>query len=54
MPQGEILQLDEFSRTRAKLSVRWADEAGGFRRGRKLEKIVCEAQGTTELFFDDV
>jgi acyl-CoA dehydrogenase len=31
-----------------------ADEASGFRRGRKLEKIGCEAQDTTELFFDDV
>jgi acyl-CoA dehydrogenase len=31
-----------------------ADEASGFRRGRKLEKIGCDAQDTTELFFDDV
>jgi alkylation response protein AidB-like acyl-CoA dehydrogenase len=30
------------------------DEADGFRRGPKLEKIGCEAQDTSELFFDDV
>ena len=30
------------------------ETAEGFRRGRKLEKIGCEAQDTSELFFDDV
>jgi acyl-CoA dehydrogenase len=30
------------------------DEAKGFRRGRNLDKIGCEAQDTSELFFDDV
>ena len=30
------------------------DEAEGFARGRKLEKIGLEAQDTSELFFDDV
>ena len=30
------------------------DEADGFRRGRNLDKIGCEAQDTSELFFDDV
>ncbi|MDB5584177.1 MAG: acyl-CoA dehydrogenase [Bradyrhizobium sp.] len=31
-----------------------ADQANGFRRGRHLDKIGCEAQDTSELFFDDV
>jgi long-chain-acyl-CoA dehydrogenase len=30
------------------------DEVDGFRRGRNLNKIGCEAQDTSELFFDDV
>jgi acyl-CoA dehydrogenase len=30
------------------------DEVDGFRRGRNLDKIGCEAQDTSELFFDDV
>ncbi|MDE2156253.1 MAG: acyl-CoA dehydrogenase family protein [Xanthomonadaceae bacterium] len=30
------------------------DAAGGFRRGRNLDKIGLEAQDTSELFFDDV
>jgi acyl-CoA dehydrogenase len=30
------------------------DEAEGFRRGRNLDKVGCEAQDTSELFFDDV
>src|SRR5690606_38482717 len=30
------------------------DEAEGFRRGRKLDKVGCDAQDTSELFFDDV
>ena len=30
------------------------DEVEGFERGRKLEKIGCEAQDTAELFFNDV
>ena len=30
------------------------DEAEGFRRGKKLDKIGIEAQDTSELFFDDV
>ena len=29
-------------------------DAGGFRRGRKLEKLGMHAQDTSELFFDDV
>lgn len=30
------------------------DRAEGFRRGRNLDKVGCEAQDTSELFFDDV
>jgi acyl-CoA dehydrogenase len=30
------------------------DEAKGFRRGKKLDKIGLDAQDTSELFFDDV
>jgi acyl-CoA dehydrogenase len=30
------------------------DQVEGFRRGRNLDKIGCEAQDTSELFFDDV
>jgi alkylation response protein AidB-like acyl-CoA dehydrogenase len=30
------------------------DEAQGFRRGKKLDKIGLDAQDTSELFFDDV
>lgn len=30
------------------------DKAEGFRRGRNLDKVGCEAQDTSELFFDDV
>lgn len=30
------------------------DDVAGFRRGRNLDKIGCEAQDTSELFFDDV
>ena len=30
------------------------DEAEGFRRGRKLDKVGLDAQDTSELFFDDV
>ncbi len=30
------------------------DEAQGFRRGRKLDKVGLKAQDTSELFFDDV
>ena len=30
------------------------EDAEGFRRGGKLDKIGCEAQDTSELFFDDV
>ncbi len=30
------------------------DQAEGFRRGRKLDKIGLDAQDTSELFFDDV
>ncbi len=30
------------------------DQAQGFRRGRKLDKIGMDAQDTSELFFDDV
>lgn len=30
------------------------DDAPGFRRGRNLDKVGCEAQDTSELFFDDV
>ena len=30
------------------------DDAEGFRRGRNLDKVGCEAQDTSELFFDDV
>jgi len=30
------------------------DRAKGFRRGRNLDKVGCEAQDTSELFFDDV
>lgn len=30
------------------------DEVKGFRRGRNLDKLGCEAQDTSELFFDDV
>jgi acyl-CoA dehydrogenase len=30
------------------------DEAAGFRRGRNLDKVGCEAQDTSELFFEDV
>ena len=36
------------------LLVLEAEEAQGFRRGRKLDKIGCEAQDTSELFFDEV
>jgi acyl-CoA dehydrogenase len=30
------------------------DQVDGFRRGRNFDKIGCEAQDTSELFFDDV
>ncbi len=30
------------------------DQAAGFRRGRKLDKVGLKAQDTSELFFDDV
>jgi acyl-CoA dehydrogenase len=30
------------------------EEVKGFRRGRNLDKLGCEAQDTSELFFDDV
>lgn len=30
------------------------DQADGFRRGRNLDKVGCEAQDTSELFFDNV
>ncbi len=30
------------------------DEVEGFRRGRKLQKMGCDASDTSELFFDDV
>jgi len=30
------------------------DQADGFRRGRNLDKVGCEAQDTSELFFDEV
>ena len=30
------------------------EEVEGFRRGRNLDKLGCEAQDTSELFFDDV
>jgi len=30
------------------------DRVEGFRRGRNLDKVGCEAQDTSELFFDDV
>jgi acyl-CoA dehydrogenase len=30
------------------------DQVEGFRRGKKLDKIGCDAQDTSELFFDDV
>ena len=36
------------------LMVVETDEAEGFRRGKKLDKIGLDAQDTSELFFDDV
>jgi alkylation response protein AidB-like acyl-CoA dehydrogenase len=36
------------------LLVLETDDAQGFQRGRKIDKIGCEAQDTSELFFDDV
>jgi len=36
------------------LLVLETDEAEGFQRGRKIDKIGCEAQDTSELFFDEV
>lgn len=36
------------------LMVVETDNLAGFRRGKKLDKIGCDAQDTSELFFDDV
>src|SRR5258708_39868855 len=39
---------------RVSLVVVETDEAQGFKRGKKLDKIGLDAQDTSELFFDDV